>query len=181
MRGCWRSSCHQVGENGCSCQHTWHILGTGLRAKDFEPASFPCAEESHYMPVSYRKIAAEEFADTQYTWAEDPAAYARQAQQMSLFESAAHGQNNGREVFRDPAFRDNRSLPSTVGCRGLPDIRRLCGRRAVGLRAARLQNRLWCSTHFAGLVPPCCKLYCGDTRPLALKSIPIRSWRPVPS
>ena len=83
MRGCSRSSCHQAGENGCSCPHTWHILGTGLRAKDFEPVSFPCAEEPHSMPVSYRKIAAEECTDTKYTLAEDPAAYARQAQQMS--------------------------------------------------------------------------------------------------
>jgi hypothetical protein len=62
------------------------------------------------MPVSYRKIAAEKFADTQYTSAEDPTAYSRQAQQMSLFDSLANGQNNGQEAFRDPAFRDNRSL-----------------------------------------------------------------------
>ena len=62
------------------------------------------------MPVSYRKIAAETFANTQYTLAEDPTAYSRQAQQMSLFDSPATGQNNGQEAFRDPAFRDNRSL-----------------------------------------------------------------------
>jgi hypothetical protein len=62
------------------------------------------------MPVSYRKIAAETCADTQYTLAEDPTAYSRQAQQMSLFDSPANGQNNGQEAFRDPAFRDNRSL-----------------------------------------------------------------------
>ena len=61
------------------------------------------------MPVSYRKIVAEQCADTQYTLAEDPTAYPRQAQQMSLFDSPA-GQNNGQEAFRDPAFRDNRSL-----------------------------------------------------------------------
>ena len=29
---------------------------------------------------------------------------------MSLFDSAVNGQNNGQEAFRDPAFRDNRSL-----------------------------------------------------------------------
>jgi DNA methylase len=65
------------------------------------------------MPISYRKIAAEKFADTQhtlYTLAEDPTAYSRQAQQMSLFDNPANGQNNGQEAFRDPAFRDNRSL-----------------------------------------------------------------------
>ena len=62
------------------------------------------------MPVPYRKIAAEKCADTQYTLAEDPTAYSRQAQQMSLFDSPANGQSNGQEVFRDPTFRDNRSL-----------------------------------------------------------------------
>jgi hypothetical protein len=67
----------------------------------------PGAEEPHFMPVSDRKVAVEQCADTQYTLAEDPAAYARQAQQMSLFDSAANGQNNGQEAFRDPAFRDN--------------------------------------------------------------------------
>jgi hypothetical protein len=29
---------------------------------------------------------------------------------MSLFDNPANGQNNGQEAFRDPAFRDNRSL-----------------------------------------------------------------------
>jgi hypothetical protein len=62
------------------------------------------------MPVSYRKIAAEQLADIPYTLAEDPITYSRQAQQMSLFDSPAHGYNNGQEAFRDPAFRDNRSL-----------------------------------------------------------------------
>jgi hypothetical protein len=62
------------------------------------------------MPVSDRKVAVEQCADTQYTLAEDPAAYARQAQQMSLFDSATNGQNNGQEAFRDPAVRDNSSL-----------------------------------------------------------------------
>ena len=62
------------------------------------------------MPVSDGKVAAEQCADTKYTLAEDPAAYSRQAQQMSLFDSSANGQTNGQEAFRDPAFRDNRSL-----------------------------------------------------------------------
>jgi len=62
------------------------------------------------MPFSYKKMVAEQCADTQYTLAEDPTAYPRQAQQMSLFDSPANGQNNGQEAFRDPAFRDNRSL-----------------------------------------------------------------------
>jgi hypothetical protein len=62
------------------------------------------------MPVSYRKVAVEQCADTLYTLAEDSAAYLRQAQQMSLFDSFANGRNNGKEAFRDPAFRDNRSL-----------------------------------------------------------------------
>jgi SAM-dependent methyltransferase len=33
------------------------------------------------------------------------------AQQLSLFERAAHEPHDGREAFRDPAFRDNKSLP----------------------------------------------------------------------
>jgi len=53
----------------------------------------PC--DRIHMPVSYREIAAEKFTDTQYTLAEDPAAYSSQAQQMSLFDSSANGPNSG--------------------------------------------------------------------------------------
>jgi hypothetical protein len=53
-------------------------------------------------------------AQSPFAWhrvAEDPPPYAQHAQQMSLFDSAANGQSNGRDVFRDPAFSDNKSLP----------------------------------------------------------------------
>jgi hypothetical protein len=43
--------------------------------------------------------------------AEDSPPYAPRAQQMSLFDSAANGQNNAPDAFRDPAFSDNKSLP----------------------------------------------------------------------
>ena len=43
--------------------------------------------------------------------AEDLPTYTQHAQQLSLFERATHEPDDGREVFRDPAFRDNKSLP----------------------------------------------------------------------
>lgn len=43
--------------------------------------------------------------------AEDLPTYTQHTQQLSLFKSATHEHNNSREVFRDPAFHDNKSLP----------------------------------------------------------------------
>jgi hypothetical protein len=64
------------------------------------------------MHVSYRNMAAEKATRAWWcTVAEDRAAYTRTAQQMSLFDTATRAQSNGQEAFRDPAFRENRSLP----------------------------------------------------------------------
>jgi hypothetical protein len=63
------------------------------------------------MPAYSQDIREVQPPFARYMLAEDGLPYVSYTQQMSLFESAANGQNNARDTFRDPAFSDNKSLP----------------------------------------------------------------------
>jgi SAM-dependent methyltransferase len=63
------------------------------------------------MPVQYKDIHELTSARAVGAVAENHVPYAHHTPQMSLFDHAVNGHGDGRDTFRDPAFRENKTLP----------------------------------------------------------------------
>jgi hypothetical protein len=119
----WRS-CHQAGENGCSCQHTWHILGTGLRAKDFEPASFPClVRKSHTICQSLtEKLLRRNLPIPSTHWLKTLLPTQDRHNKCRCLTALPMGRTMDKRRSAIRLFAIIEACPYTVGCRGLQDI-----------------------------------------------------------
>jgi hypothetical protein len=124
MRGCPCSSCHQAGENGCSCQHTWHILGTRLSTEDFEPDSCLCpVRNSHTICQSLtEKVLWKNLLIPGTRWPKTLLPTPDKHNRCRCLTALPMGRtmDQGRSAIR--LFATIEACPYTVGCRGLQAI-----------------------------------------------------------
>lgn len=124
---CSRSRCQQTGENSCSCQQIWHILGLGLKAKDFELSSFHgFVRKSHALCQSpTEKLLQRNVPIPSIHWLKTLLPTQGRHNKCRCLTALPMGKTMDKKRSALRLFATIETYLYTVGCRGLQDIQPL--------------------------------------------------------